>query len=291
MSKGSKSFVFVCFLGSIAVIVGVFWWIFKTSEEEQSVKSDENSIVQIENKDDVSEGAERTSEKAFDAQKLQQVVEGWATNSPSASVVLADKNGELLASINKDTPFFSASIYKLFVAYEGYKQIDSGISRSDEQYQGSRTREQCLDAMIRESDSPCGEKMWIELGKKQLTDTLQQTGIVNTDMSALRTTAEDVGLLLNRISSGDGLSEESQKKFLDSMYEQESRYRRGLPSGFSDKLLVYNKVGWNEQLEWHDAAVVELPDGRRIVMVVLTSGVGTKKIIELAQLLEPVLLQ
>jgi len=142
--------------------------------------------------------------------------------------------------------------------------------------------------MIRESDSPCAEKLWNGLGKENLTQQLEEYGILNTSMSGISTTAKDVALILGRIESGEGLSEESRNAYLDSMKTQDALYRRGLPSGFSNSVIVYNKVGWNEDKEWHDSAIIELSGGRKIIVSVLTENVGSKKIGDLASELEKV---
>jgi beta-lactamase class A len=237
-------------------------------------------------------GAPISYVSTFDATALQSAVDSWFTTAGggSASVVIVDpKDGSVLASLNPDAQYFTASLYKLYVAYEGYKQVDVAAVDPSESYQEGRSRAECLDLMIRESDSPCGEKMWAEIGKQNLTQILKGYGLQNTDMTALRTTAADTARMLRRISTSEGLSEASQTAYLDSMKTQQTLYRRGLPSGFSSEVVVYNKVGWNEQQEYHDAAIVELPDGRRVVIAMLTSGVGTRNISGLAQALEPIL--
>lgn len=55
-------------------------------------------------------------------------------------------------------------------------------------------------------------------------------------------------------------------------------WRQGLPSGFSERTKVYDKVGWDwNGKSWnvyHDAAIVEfLNENRHFVVVVMTSGV------------------
>ena len=225
----------------------------------------------------------------FDNEKLQTAVDTWygsLSADEKASIVLAGDDGSVLASVNQDASYFTASLYKLFVAYEAYRALDAGSYDGNEGYLNGNTRFECVDLMIRESNSPCGEKWWNELGKQTIQDQLKTYGIEHTDMVGLKTTAKDTATILTRIAKGEGLSEESQAKYLDSMKTQPALYRRGLPSGFSGTLTVYNKVGWNEQLEWHDASVVELADGRKLVIAVLTSGVGSARIAELAKGIE-----
>jgi hypothetical protein len=287
--------VFISVAGSILIIASVGWWFRANTQIDQAEVLSGDSIEQPISESQVSPETEKTND-SFDSQKLQQILEQWGASvsdtSSRASVVIKDQKGKELASIDKDASFFSASLYKLFVAYEGYRQIDGGSVSAEESYLAGRNRVECLDAMIRSSDSPCAEKMWVELGKQNLTEKMSSYGMKNTSLVNLTTSAEDVASLLALFLDAEEMSLSSQGLFLSSMKEQEARYRRGLPSGFSDKVsAVYNKVGWNEQLEWHDAAIIELPDGQKVVVTVLTSGVGTKKIIELAQELEVAMLQ
>ncbi len=230
------------------------------------------------------------SEPIFDALALQAVVDDWVNSSNgTSSVVIADENGEVLAAHNSDQVYFAASLYKLFVAYEGYQLLDVIDEAPGASYLNGQTREECLDAMIRSSDSPCGEKMLAELGGLELTNKLREYGITNTSLSSISTTAFDSMKVLSLVLQGSKISEESQANYLDSMLTQDNLYRRGLPSGFSEEVSVYNKVGWNEQKEWHDASIIVNKNGDRIIVAVLSENVGTAKIRELAASLEPVI--
>ena len=84
--------------------------------------------------------------------------------------------------------------------------------------------------------------------------------------------------------NGDGLSEDSQSVFFESMRTQ--IYRDALNAGFSDQVTVYNKIGFRGQNEYHDTAFIELESGERFVVSVLTDGVGTRAIADLATQLE-----
>ena len=63
----------------------------------------------------------------------------------------------------------------------------------------------------------------------------------------------------------------------------EYNWRQGLPSGFSEKVDVYNKVGWDwNGKSWNiynDAAILNFRDeGRQFIVVVMTSGVRYQQI-------------
>lgn len=213
---------------------------------------------------------------------LQPVVDSWAAGiGGQQSVVVQDiGSGKILAAHNADKQYFAASIYKLYVAYIGYQLIDNGTYNPDELYQGGRTRAQCLDAMIRSSDSPCAEKLWNEIGKENITTRLKPYGIERTSMSGLTTTAGDSAIILKRLYDGKDLKPASRKAMLDSMLGQ--IYRSALPAGFtSDK--VYDKVGFRGTSEYHDVAIVSFDDGSGLIVSVLTTDTGTRNIAALAK--------
>jgi beta-lactamase class A len=221
----------------------------------------------------------------FDSSELQEVVDAWAAGiSGTASVVITDTDGVVLVTLNPDEIYFAASIYKLYVAYEGYRQVDAGKVDVNEIYLNNQTRKECLDLMIRESDSPCAEELWVEIGKQELTNILVSYGITNTSMTAISTTAADAANMLARIARGEGLSADSRNALLESMKNQ--IFRDSLNKGFSENVTIYNKIGFNEMVEYHDVAIVELQSGEQIIVSVLTEGVGTNNIANLATLLE-----
>ncbi len=227
----------------------------------------------------------------YDAAAIQAAVDTWvATQSGSASIVVSDPvSGAILATSNAEQAYFSASIYKLYVAYEGYRAIDSGDLDPTQAYLNGNTLAECLDIMIRESDSPCAEKLWAQLGKQQLTDILATYGLVGTDMTSLSTTASDVAIILERIAVGEGLRADSQSAMLDSMQNQ--IFRDALNKGFSANITVYNKIGFREMVEYHDTAIIELPSSERIVIAVFTERVGTTQIAALGAAIEVALTQ
>jgi hypothetical protein len=265
------------------IVVGLLVWFISSRTSDSNVTEVDESIVQDstrENKTDESE------QLAFNAIELQAIVDSWVQASGgTSSVVVSDTDNNILAAHNADKIYFAASIYKLYVAYEGYQQVDSGAVDPEELYINGNTRGECLDLMIRDSDSPCAEKLWNELGKAEITEQLKTYGIENTSMEAITTTAFDASLLLGRVVRGEGLSDKSRTAYLDSMKDQDELYRRGLPSGFTVST-VYNKVGWNELVEWHDSAIVELTDGRKLIVAVMSENVGYTNISKLGTEIE-----
>ena len=218
---------------------------------------------------------------------LQPTVDAWAAKqSGTASVVVVDlANDKVVASHNANRQYFAASIYKLYVAYVGYQKVADGTYSLSDPYLSGYTRGECLDAMIRDSYSPCGEKMWNELGREDLTAKMRAYGLKDTSLTGLTTSAKDASIILKKLFNGDDLTQKYRKLYLGSMKTQPALYRRGLPSGFN-KSVVYNKVGWNGLVEWHDAAIVTLSNGRSYIVSVLTKNIGSKNIVSLARAIE-----
>lgn len=283
---------FTLLLGVVAVVVfflsGVLVWWVLTSTQAEVEQVQEIVVQEPEVQEQVIEQEpepEPKEEVQFDKVAIQKALDSWvASISGEAGVSIMDSDGEVLAESSSDRVFFAASIYKLYVAYAGYLQIDKGQADPDELYISGSTREQCLDKMIRESDSPCAEKMWVEIGKQTIDNGLVDLGIKNTSMFNITTTAEDAAKQLTIILNSDELSEDSREKILKSMKEQ--IYRDAFNKSFNDDELVYNKIGFREKVEYHDVAIIELADGRKFILSAMSESVGTSSLVELGNLIQ-----
>ncbi|MDQ2973482.1 MAG: class A beta-lactamase-related serine hydrolase [bacterium] len=280
-SSKNRFLVVVVFIA----IAFVAWWLLldrKTNAPVSDLSTSNQSVSQ----NDQSELPEPSWKPAENS--LQTVVEDYVSSTKGyySVMVLQPETGTVLGQFKSDTDHFAASLYKLWVVYEGYRKVDDGSFRPDENYLSGWTRGKCLDEAIRSSHSPCAEKLWAEIGTEYLTEKAREYGAVDTNLVALRTNAADVAQILKRIALGEGLSAESKAKYLDSMKTQEALYRRGLPSGFSENATVYNKVGWNEQVEWHDAAIIDFGGGKQLIVVALTENTGSANVAGLAKVIE-----
>ena len=85
------------------------------------------------------------------------------------------------------------------------------------------------------------------------------------------TTARDLGALLAAIAQGKAASAASCREMLAILGRQ--HFTEGIPAGLPPGARVYHKTGWVGQVVYHDAAYVELPGGRRYVLVVTTGGI------------------
>ena len=253
-----------------------------------------------ESSNEVSTTGNKTSKSSPAKIDFQPVVDDWA-NSTSGDKGIAifdlDRN-ELLASYNNDKHFDTASLYKLFVVYEGYRRVQSGEWDGGELTgQTDKTILKCLDLAIRESNSTCAEAIWGMIGRKELDRIVRdELKIKHTDVSALSSNVNDITLMMkifyrHKQITDDKLVEQLEDSFLNQP-TTEYDWRQGLPSGF-EKANVYNKVGWDynsEEKNWnlyHDASIVEFPDdNRHFIVVVMTSHIAPNKIAELGRSIE-----
>ena len=264
--KRSKKPVAVALLLAVLLVIGVVFYVRRdtaTAPENNETQADSAQQVQEPQKPSLPD--------------MQPLVDNWVNvNNGTYSIVITDMDGKVVATHNADEQMFTASIYKLYVEYVGYQKIADGTYSADEDYASGYTRIECLDQMIRNSFSPCAEVMWAELGKQNLTTQMSSYGLKNTSMVGLTSTAEDAAMMLQKIYTGENLTAEHKALFLDSLKTQPDKYRRGLPSGFTTGT-VYNKVGWNEDIEWHDTAIVEI-NGKVAIVSVFSKGAGFKNI-------------
>lgn len=228
---------------------------------------------------------------------FQTVVNRWKTSiGAKVGLMIYDlDNDQVAAELNANQVFSTASIYKLFFAYVGYQDIDSGDIDPDQPFvitndyrAGSYTFSECLDLMIRESYNGCADPVRSNQRLYRRAEALiDELDLTNTTNGGLSSTPADLTAFLKFLYQNHDLSAESWASFQDSMLNQpptqvseESIYdwRQGLPTGFSDSVNVYDKVGWawsNTDEYWtiyNDAAIVEFPDlNRHYIIVLLTA--------------------
>lgn len=226
----------------------------------------------------------------LDKQAIQSVVSEWAKKyKGNASVYITDtKTGEILATSDEDRQFFTASIYKMYVAYLSLQDVDAGIHTFSEPFMGGKTRKECLYLMIQESNSSCAERMMGELTRATMDDRLSVLGTTHTSIVSLKTTAKDAAVIARKIALGEGLTPESAAFLQSAMRDQ--KFRGGLPKGF-DRAEVQDKVGYNKHVYgWHDTGnVTPTATKRTFTVSVFSEHIGYYGSAELATNLQPLL--
>lgn len=295
----SKNFIFIIPI-FVLVVMGVFFALKFFAPDHNQREPEPETVV-----------ADEPAEPAVvipEFLDLQPVVDAWLAEISSASVdagvVIYDlDNDRLAASYQPNAVFNAASIYKLFFVYDGYSRVDAGLADGDEFYvrtydynAGSYTFAQCLDLMIRESYNGCADPMRADAAMYARAEALiSRLGLAHTSSAGLYSSAADLAELLKLYYAHPDLSEASWVAIQDSMLNQPKtsyEWRQGLPSGFSDAALVYDKVGWsygsNSWDVYDDAAIVVFPEqNRHYIVVVMTEGLrSSKSVARLGELLE-----
>ena len=240
--------------------------------------------------DSVDDSAEENKPKLID---YQEMIDAWAkTVGGQKGVIIYDLDlGATVGQYNADTKFSTASLYKLFVVYAGYEKVQNGewdgAARAGTTGYDINT---CLDLAIRESHSPCAETLWTMLGRQYLDDVVQSDyglpGIVVANLSA---TPREISQMLKRFYLHSEITDGTLvDRMMDSFLNQPAttyNWRQGLPSGFSDLVKVYNKVGWNYDADrkiweiYDDAAIVSFTnENRNYIVVVMTNGIHYSQI-------------
>lgn len=239
---------------------------------------------------------------------LQAVVNNWSSKvKAKVGLMIYDlDNDKIAAELNAHQIFSTASIYKLFFAYVGYQDIDSGYIDPDQSFAitndyraDTYTFSECLDLMIRESYNGCADPIRSNQRLYRRAENLiSELGLKNTTDGGLFSTPADLTTFLKFLYNEHDLSAKSWANFQDSMLNQPPTtvdentvydWRQGLPTGFSDDVKVYDKVGWawNETYwtAYNDAAIVEFPElGRHYIIVLLATDLHEDPPLSLQQL-------
>lgn len=209
-------------------------------------------------------------------QPFTDQLQAWLKKrSGQYGVFVGGVDGSVYAEASADKPFSSESIYKLYVAYLGYQELAKPGVNPSEIYSAGRTRLECLDLMIRTSDSPCAEKMLSQLGKASVNARLKAYGLTATSVSSFKTTARDAAKVLELVHRGVDITPTAREQLLVSLKDQ--KYRNGLPKGMKTSI-VQNKVGFRDNVIYNDVGLVTLSDGRVVIVSALSENAGIRNI-------------
>lgn len=223
---------------------------------------------------------------------FQPIIDSWvASVGGNKSVIIYDLDrDEMAGTYNPDEYYNTASLYKLFVVYEGYRRVESGAWNPDETVGGvGYTISKCLDLAIRESYSPCAERLLAMIGRDELNRIIAEDYDIHaTDITRYSSSPSDILKIMKRFYDHSDIKNQT---LIDAMKDSflvqpptTYNWRQGLPSGFKVGN-VYNKVGWDfnpDKKVWniyHDAAIVEFPEqDRNFIVVVMSNFVPFQRI-------------
>lgn len=229
---------------------------------------------------------------------LAAIQEALGEGAASVSVAVRRLSDGLSASWQAERVFYAASLYKLAVLYEAYRQRELGLLdferavpvtdvyvREDLGTLASVPRlpngdlrvADAVRAMVTLSDNTSATILLDLLGHRNIDATLAALGLHATSVNTreLPTTAADMARLMAAIVRGEGLSAAAAEEMVNLLMAQQTR--AGIPRGVPVGVPVGNKTGtWSGAL--HDVAVVSAPTGP-FVIAVLTDGSGGWEVI------------
>jgi beta-lactamase class A len=215
---------------------------------------------------------------AKESAELQVILDAFSKRYPGQfGIVVTDLVTGASARVNDKEQMVAASLYKMFVAYGIYKQIDAGTLKSTSMTKDhSLTVAQCLDIMITISDNDCGYYLGNMVGWAALDADLARLGLTQTKVnnyisstsgnvnSDKQTSAADVALFTEALYRGKLLSAASTKKYMDIM--KATKLNTWLPSGLPKGAVIGHKTGALYNLV-HDAGVVYAVNGDYLIVV------------------------
>ncbi len=190
------------------------------------------------------------------------------------------------ASVNPDKVFSAASLFKLFVMWEAFRQESLGLISFGDIMEvtpyykswelGTNavevgdlvTVDEALRLMMSISDTPTAVLLQDALDFANVNKGLEELGIRNSGLfypGPPLATARDVGRLLEDILRGGILPEASHEAMLALLMSE--RTDNGLRAGVPPEIRVAHKTG-SLPMALHDAGIVFLP-GQTYVFVVL----------------------
>jgi beta-lactamase class A len=264
-------------LVSIALILGLILWFGSSTSvapdrPETSTKTKETP-----------KNEEKPKPETPAVVNLQPTVTSWADGqSGNYGIVVYDPaNKKIIGQHQPNHQFFTASIYKLYVAYLTLMDFQAGTVDPNEVILNGQTRKECVFKMIHSSDSPCGETVLNEIGQAELGTRLKnEFGFKATSFPGFTTSSGDVVRILARLYAKEDLNVSNTNYLLKAMRTQ--IYRTGLPQGMP-QAKVADKVGFNSPDLWVDAGIITLPNKRDYIVCIFgNGGVGSAQIRDFA---------
>ena len=213
-------------------------------EDEPEVAEEEE---QIETNQPVAESEESVPQSNHNiSQSLQTALTDISNEFPvQLSYRIVDLNNGEVFELNPQRQHVAASLYKLFVVYEIYKQIEAEeMSYDDIVPKADLPVSTCINRAIRVSDNACAKFLGEMYGWVELESTVKSLGYTSTRLNNYfpdgsydgdkYTTAHDVSKLLQNLSDSKGISNTSQYSFIGHLHGQQMNSTVPVtPPGFS----------------------------------------------------------
>ena len=219
---------------------------------------------------------------------LEQVVRtALGVRAEHYSVVVKDLAQGTGVMVDADREFYAASLFKLAVMYEAFRQAEAGqlsltteIEVTPEAMRenlgtldkvplkvGDRlTVGRLIELMVVFSDNSSSVLLRDVLGRPRIDETMRSLGLRTTSVSSpdLPTTAADMAILAEAIATGRGVGQAASREMTQMLRRQSVRGR--IPAGLPPGVPVANKTGtWDNA--GHDVAIVYAPSGTYLLVV------------------------
>lgn len=295
----------------VVLVAGATYAMFKlTNVAPENQEINNPSVVTAETlneKDSDESEPEGAEEPKIDLQPVLNSWLGTLSGGMQVGVTILDLDEDgVIGTINGDEQFQTASAYKLFVVYEGWRRVEIGEWSASETLPSGYTIEECLDLAIRQSHSVCAETLWSKIGRNELEYIIANSyGLENSSASGFVSTPNDMVEMMRYYYVHKDLSDATWAKVQDSLLNQPASgdgcdgpcdWRQGLPKGFTRGTKVYNKVGWDYNgaywTIYNDVAILEFPEqNRHFAVAVMTSSLSSiERLVALGDALEEAIL-
>jgi beta-lactamase class A len=207
----------------------------------------------------------------------------------SYGVVVKNLGNGAAAEVNPHEVFETASLFKLWVMYEVYKQVELDLLQMDEQllvtpYYASfdagtlpveicdtLTVREALEAMITYSDNASAFLLRDRVGLENIQRDLQALGLTESAFGHedVTSTAADMALFLEMVALKAAVSSEASQEMLDLMLAQQVDDR--LPALLPPDTEVAHKTGDLPEVT-HDVGIVYSPQATYVIAVLSDRG-------------------
>lgn len=230
-----------------------------------------------------------------------------ASFSGTAAVVVSDPTTGVSYRTASAQIFPSASLYKLMVLVEAYRQASAGSLSLDDQTitisdddladggvetdSGTAlTVRDALERMITVSDNSCARALVRLLDTHNVNATARSLGLADTRINTTlpeeertadynTTSAADLERLFDGLVQGTIVNAAASRSMLDVLARQQINDR--LPAGLPDGTRIAHKTGNLDGIA-HDAGVITTPFGPRVVVVLTEDYADYADVITLA---------
>ncbi len=163
------------------------------------------------------------------------------------TVIVSNQDTGETISLNNDRDYVAASLYKLFVAYYAYDQIEQGNITLTTTLSNGRTLDSCLDVMITISDNECGVLLGDLFGWTNIDAMILANGFSETTLNTrntggdIMTTPNDIQAFFDRLYSGELMPANHTDHLMNLLLNQEINNR--LPPILPEDIAVAHKTG------------------------------------------------